>query len=228
MTLQYPEVARLLNCWINDQRFSNLSVPFAWKSFVIHKDLEVCLHQDTVDEGPSIVKNLSPCEGGELRYFVNDDRKVPLRELAKEAHVDLDIHRHAVFMDSERGHQGMPFKDERLSMVAFTRQGAIDGSNLSNQLRKQLRALSFVIPTVDCIRDLKATLWQDSYKLLSRKRCLEQTEAANAVNDVVNAHSFRMQGITLQDSCARRIGACDITACTQEVSHPESRVKSRV
>lgn len=166
----YPDVTRTLNLWILDQTFSNLDLPFVWTSLVIDKDLQAELHRDTVNEGLLLVKNSCCSQGGKLRYYFTDDGRMSFRALRQERSVDLNVHSRAVLLDGRRGHEVLPFK-ERLSMVAYTRQG---GLALPEESKQKLMRLQFRLPGEASIGNLKAKLWQQPFLLLSKKRPREE------------------------------------------------------
>lgn len=170
VTMKYPEVPRLLNAWIQGQEFSNLAEAFVYTTLVVNSNWQCKLHRDSKNEGPSIVKSFNS-SGGYLRYYHMDDGSQGLKQIVHQRSEDLDVHAHTVLLDGNRGHEVLPFEGDRLSMVAFTRQGFMQSAPA--EFARKLKGMHFHLPTPLAMTRLKALLWRRPYLKLTRKRKLQ-------------------------------------------------------
>jgi hypothetical protein len=77
-------------------------------------------HRDGRNAGPSLTRSLGSFTGGKLKYFPNDDGRLPLEAMRDQDAEAFDTRNGFVLFDGNRAHEVEPFLGERYSLVWFT------------------------------------------------------------------------------------------------------------
>jgi hypothetical protein len=119
-TKRYPNVMKLLNQWLLDNRPEGLSCDFAWTSININANYGAKTHRDGNNVGPSAIRAFGDFMGGELRYWSKDDKKTRAQNLRTKDAVKLNIKKKTAIFDGNLAHAVESFSGERISVVWFS------------------------------------------------------------------------------------------------------------
>jgi len=153
----YPDFCKLLCQWLKDHLPADLGADFMWTSVNINKNYAGCLHRDSNNTGPSILKAFGDFQGGKLNYFPEDDKSMRLQDLTKltGAKVNLDVRNGLLLFDGNRAHEVDDFEGERYSLVYFS---CARFWKLPDNARSKLVKCGFRFPTRAGIQKLRNVL----------------------------------------------------------------------
>lgn len=117
--LDYPNVVRLFCQWLRDRLPEDVK-DFGFTSINVNKNYAGRLHRDSNNVGPSLITAFGGFKGGQLNYYSDDNRLLPLEDLPVDRRVTVDLSSSLVIFDGKRGHSVKPFEGERYSLVYFT------------------------------------------------------------------------------------------------------------
>lgn len=142
----YPGFCTLVNRWFRDHLPEDMGADFVWTSININKAYAGRLHRDGNNVGPSFLKAFGDFKGGQLCYYPDDDKGLPLEELAtrEDARVKLDVSKGLLLFDGNRAHEVEPFQGERFSIVFFS---CARYWKLPAETQSQLAGLGFALPS---------------------------------------------------------------------------------
>lgn len=112
-------------------------------------------HRDANNTGLSMLAAFGNFQGGELRYWPDDDKSVGVEKLPSKGSMVIDVRKHLLLFDGQRCHEVLPFKGERYSLVWFTCARYLDAgkANLG-----KISKLGFEVPTDKAVASVKNAL----------------------------------------------------------------------
>jgi len=120
-TRSYPKVVELLVRWMKDNRPEGHSRDFPFTSIIVNSGYSARKHRDHLNVGPAVVKAFGNFQGGELRYWANDDKSATVEALKPEDGTLFDVSSAAAVIDGNRAHGVEPYTgEERYSLVFYT------------------------------------------------------------------------------------------------------------
>eukprot|EP00405_Crypthecodinium_cohnii_P016723 CAMPEP_0206449376 /NCGR_PEP_ID=MMETSP0324_2-20121206/18052_1 /ASSEMBLY_ACC=CAM_ASM_000836 /TAXON_ID=2866 /ORGANISM="Crypthecodinium cohnii, Strain Seligo" /LENGTH=449 /DNA_ID=CAMNT_0053918741 /DNA_START=67 /DNA_END=1417 /DNA_ORIENTATION=- len=119
-TKRYPNVAKLLNQYLADNRPEGLDEDFVCSSININANYGARIHRDGNNIGPSAIRAFGDFKGGELWYWDKDDRKAKLEDLPRSQARKMNLKKKTLIFDGTLAHSVDPFEGERISVVWFS------------------------------------------------------------------------------------------------------------
>mmetsp|Transcript_16688 Transcript_16688/g.39025 ORF Transcript_16688/g.39025 Transcript_16688/m.39025 type:complete len:489 (-) Transcript_16688:80-1546(-) len=144
----YPEVMEVINRWLLD-RLPPEAAGFSWTSLNLNKDYAARIHRDGNNFGPSMISAFGNFEGGGLRYYPDDNRKMELESLEEQkeaASQKLDLKQGLALFNGNCAHSVEDFSGNRFSVVYFT-VGC--HKQMKQEDRAELAALRCNVPSPD-------------------------------------------------------------------------------
>lgn len=203
-TSEYPDFAKVLCRRLSDhmpEQFKKHS--FGWTSINVNANYAGRLHRDANNEGPSFIKAFGDFTGGQLNYWGDDDKKEGAVETCCEAkdRITMDISKHLLLFDGNRGHSVENFKGNRYSLVFFcTGQFA----KADKKVRGELKRCGFHFPTKEGLKIGKDLLGKPrGYKALKKvKAATKASTKPTAITwpqDAQKKHAVNFLSKEMQD-----------------------------
>ena len=117
LTKLYPAVFKLMAAWVSGAWPS--SPRFVWSSISVNSNYAARIHRDALNVGPSLTRAFGDFQGGELKYWGQDDGCLSLEELRTCPSTVLSSGKALCLFDGRRAHEVEPFSGERYSLVFF-------------------------------------------------------------------------------------------------------------
>jgi len=134
-------VLRLFGKWLKDQLGGN---SFPWTSISLNKNYAAARHVDKGNWGPSALRAVGDCTGGQLRYWPNSPRSRDLSILDEKDSLVLDARHGVVLFDGNNPHSVEPYTGERFSLVFFTTS---QYKKASAAVQRRIKYLGVPVPT---------------------------------------------------------------------------------
>merc|ERR1719210_841964 len=155
-TKQYPKVLELFARWMKDHRPEGHTRDFPFTSIIVNSSFAAKRHRDLNNLGPVVVKAFGEFQGGDLRYWAEDDRRSSVEALLEQDGIRVDVHSKPGVIDGNRAHQVETYTgEERFSLVFFTAQAC---DKVTDEVREQLVQLGFPVPDDDALNYLKGLM----------------------------------------------------------------------
>lgn len=119
-TRKNPNVLWLLAQWLRVRRPAQLCRDLPFTRISVSYTYAARRHRDGRSAGPSLTRSLGSFTGGRLKYFPNDDGRLPLEAMRDQDADAFDTRSGFVLFDGNRAHEVEPFLGERYSLVFFT------------------------------------------------------------------------------------------------------------
>jgi len=155
-TRAYPKVLTLFCQWLKDDQENGPAKDFQFTSIIVNSAYSAKRHRDHLNVGPSCIRAFGNFQGGNLKYWPEDDKKTNLESLREEDAEVLDVQNTTAFMDGNRAHEVEAFTgDERFSLVFFT---AGHYQKTADDVREQLVQVGIPFPDDDAVARTRALL----------------------------------------------------------------------
>lgn len=121
-TSEYRSVSQVLCGWLKDHLPAEYRRGrFGFTSINVNANYAGALHRDGNNEGPSLIKAFGDFSGGELNYWGDDDKTLGSVEKCcrPDECTTMNIKKHLLLFDGNRGHSVNDFEGERFSLVFF-------------------------------------------------------------------------------------------------------------
>jgi len=143
-TRAYPKVLSLLCQWLKDDQQDGPAKDFPFTSIIINSSYSAKRHRDHLNDGPSCIRAFGDFEGGNLRYWPDDNKHTNIESLRDEDAEVLDVRNSTILMDGNRAHTVEEYTgDERFSLVYFT---AAHFQKTTDDVREQLMQVGIPFP----------------------------------------------------------------------------------
>lgn len=157
-TFTYPNVMKILTRWIRDRQPPELKGQFHFTSINMNYGYAAERHRDGNNQGLSMLAAFGDFQGGELRYWPDDDGKVSrdqLQKLPASGCMTVNLQENMLLFHGQRCHSVKEFRGERYSLVWFScaRHWKAGQENLG-----KLAKLGFEIPTDKAVKDVASAL----------------------------------------------------------------------
>lgn len=121
-TTEYLAFTQVLTGWLGNHMPASVAKSFCYTSINVNANYAGALHRDANNEGPSLIKAFGKFTGGELNYWMNDDKtKGPVQKMCQPGEgITIDLKKNLLLFDGNRGHCVNDFDGERFSLVFFS------------------------------------------------------------------------------------------------------------
>lgn len=153
---QYPKVLTLLAKWMRDNRPDGHTKDFPFTSITVNSSFSCRRHRDHVNVGPSAIKAFGQFEGGEMKYWGDDNKTTSVDLLLEKDATTFTVRDQVAIIDGNRAHEVTAFSgEERFSLVFFTAQSF---EKTLPEVRDQLIQLGIPFPDDEAVAYLKGLL----------------------------------------------------------------------
>mmetsp|Transcript_72192 Transcript_72192/g.132159 ORF Transcript_72192/g.132159 Transcript_72192/m.132159 type:complete len:528 (-) Transcript_72192:204-1787(-) len=170
-TTEYMAFTSVLTGWLNDHMPDEVkTTPFCYTSINVNANYAGKLHRDSNNEGPSLIHAFGSFTGGALNYWADDVKsKGPVEKMCLPGQcATINLNKHLLMFDGNRGHSVQDFQGERFSLVFFS-IGQYHKANTS--VRDALKRCGINCPSRESMAKMKKMLGapgdQDAQKVLS-------------------------------------------------------------